>query len=604
MSPEVHFSAGGLLRNRSEDALIRKQNTVLLIDSDPIARDTVLDTLSTERLGQLQQLSNPEEAERWLASNAPLPALVLLSIEAHDDSRLRWLGKVRHQRPWQDLPIILLATEPSESLWNEALSLNLMDVLPKPLNRSALLLKLRQCLSLKIYRDRLLKLDQLTGLSNRAGFMRRLEVVLRSAPRKYTLLLLDVDRFRQLNEGLGHQLGDAFLKALGQRLDSIVSSHTGPDRRRPSSSVSPWLARAGGDRFMALLPGGPRDDCHQRWLHDLTQALSRPLQIGDKEVFISTSIGLAIFPTHGKEANQLIQHAETALTIAKRRGGHRIEYFDPAQETASVNFLALENHLRHAIHYNELQLLYQPKIDSQSLQIVGVEALIRWHHRDLGLILPEHFVPIAERSGLIADIGAWALRQACQQGQRWLDSGLPPLHIAVNVSAAQTLRGNLAGTVEQALQSTGFPPELLTLELTETLLVENGDQVRELISSLKHLGLSLSLDDFGTGYSSLTYLHTLPFDEIKIDRSFIRGLPRKAVSKAIVHAILALASGLKLNAVAEGIETPEEFECLQQFRSACTVQGNLFSPPLTAEQLDAHLRNTLQFSPRLPSLRS
>ncbi|MDO4904062.1 MAG: GGDEF domain-containing response regulator [Lautropia sp.] len=597
MSPEVQFSVGGLLRNRSEDALIRKQNTVLLLDADPVTRQTVFDILAEDRLGELVAVDSEEEAERLLDAGS-LPALVLIGLKPGDDSRLQWLRQRRRQKLWQDLPIILLSADSSDDPWAEALALGLTDVLSKPLNRSALLLKLRRCLSLKIYRDRLLKLDQLTGLTNRTGFMRRLEVVLRSAPRKYTLLLLDVDRFRQLNEGLGDQVGDAFLKALSQRLEGIVSRYTGPDRRRPAMGSSPWLARAGDDRFMALLPGGPRDECHQQWLTELTQALSRPLHIDGRELFISTSIGLAIFPTHGKEANQLIQHAETALTIAKRRGGHRIEYFDPTRETAYVNLLALESHLRHAIRYNELQLVYQPKLDSRDLKIVGVEALIRWHHRDLGMILPEHFVPIAERSGLIADIGAWALNQACHQGRQWLDAGLPPLHIAVNVSAVQTLRGNLGRTICQALQDTGFPPELLILELTESLLVENGDQVRELIGSLKQQGLSLSLDDFGTGYSSLTYLHTLPFDEIKIDRSFIRGLPHKAVSKAIVHAILALADGLKLEAVAEGIETTEEFNCLQQFLPTCMIQGNLFCPPLSANQLEAHLHQSLTFPPR------
>lgn len=596
MSPDLHFSVGGLLSNRSEDALIGKQNAVLLLDHDKVTIQGVHDILTQERLGTLLVASDCREAEALIQAERP-PALVLISLDADDHERLQWLQNNRQHPSWQQLPIILLASGQKDVLWQLALDLNLMDVMSKPVNRTALLLKLRQCLGLKIYRDRLLKLDQLTGLTNRSGFMRRLDVVLRSAPKKYTLMMLDVDRFRQLNEGLGHQIGDAYLKALSQRLDHVVSQHTGADRRRPAMTASPWLARCGGDRFMALLPGGPRDPAHQQWLQSLSRILAQPIHIDGRELFISASIGLAVFPTHGKDACQLVQHAETALTIAKRRGGHRIEYFDPAQASASANFLALENHLRHAIRYNELQLVYQPKIDSQTLQITGVEALIRWHHRDLGMILPEHFVPIAERSGLIADIGAWALHQACQQGRAWLDAGLPRLQIAVNISAAQTLRGNLTDTVAKALRDTGFPPELLTLELTESLLVENGDQVHDLISALKHLGLSLSLDDFGTGYSSLTYLHTLPFDEIKIDRSFIRGLPRKAVSKAIVHAILGLAAGLKLSAVAEGIETEEEFDCLQQFLPRCTVQGNLFSPPVSAAQLEAQICQSTRFLP-------
>ena len=210
-------------------------------------------------------------------------------------------------------------------------------------------------------------------------------------------------------------------------------------------------------------------------------------------------------------------------------------------------------------------------------------------------------MPIAERSGLIAEIGAWALNEACRQARAWLDEGLPPLKMAVNVSAAQTQRGNLVDTVRQALHDSGLPPEQLILELTETLLIESGDQARCLITQLKQLGLKLSLDDFGTGYSSLTYLHTLPFDEIKIDRSFIQGLPQQAVSRAIVNAILALAKGLKLEAVAEGIERPDEFACIQQNLPDCTLQGNLFCPPLSAADLRARLHTDTRFQPALPA---
>ena len=352
---------------------------------------------------------------------------------------------------------------------------------------------------------------------------------------------------------------------------------------------------------MALLPGRPGDPEHTTCMDELQRILGLPLHIEGKELFISASVGMAVFPDHATDHTQLTRHAEQAMALAKRRGGHRIEYFDPTQKQARLDALTLENHLRHAIRHQELRLFYQPKICSRTLQITGVEALIRWHHRELGLILPEHFVPIAERSGLIAEIGAWALNEACRQARAWLDEGLPPLKMAVNVSAAQTQRGNLVDTVRQALHDSGLPPEQLILELTETLLIESGDQARCLITQLKQLGLKLSLDDFGTGYSSLTYLHTLPFDEIKIDRSFIQGLPQQAVSRAIVNAILALARGLKLEAVAEGIERPDEFACIQQNLPDCTLQGNLFCPPLSAADLRARLHTDTRFQPTLPA---
>lgn len=601
MKPEVHISVGGACTNRSEDVLILKQATVLLLDADLVTQETVRQALARERLGELQIAENFKAAEHFISSR-PAPILMLVSIDPGDQHGLSWLSDRLKDPAWQHLSIILLASGPDHDLWEQALRLNLADVLFKPLDRSALVLKLRHCLGLKIYRDRLLKQDLLTGLSNRSGFMRRLEVVLRIPARTHTLMLLDLDRFRQLNDSLGHRIGDAFLKAVSQRLNDIISRFTGPERRQPSPTISPWLARISADRFMALLPGRPGEQAHDQCLQELQRTLALPLHIEGKELFISASIGLAVFPEHGSDHNQLTRSAERALALAKRRGGHRTEYFDPSQHNIGINSLTLENHLRHAIRHNELQLVYQPKICSQTLQISGVEALIRWYHRDRGLILPEHFVPIAERSGQIAEIGAWALETACQQGRAWMDAGLPSLKIAVNISAAQTLRGDLVATVEQALRHSGLPAEQLTLELTETLLVENGDQARLLINALKQLGLKLSLDDFGTGYSSLTYLHTLPFDEIKIDRSFIQGLPHQSISKAIVHAILALANGLKLDAVAEGIERLEEFSCLQQFIPPYTLQGNLFCPPMTADTLLARLRHSTSFAPQpLPS---
>ena len=596
MNLEAHISVGGNAANRSEDALIQQQNTVLLLDADPATRHTVQRVLDTQHLGTLRVADSLEEADELIDSE-PTLALLLLSVDGPDDERLQWVRRAIRTAAWQRLSVIVLTPGSRNPLWPEALALNLSDVLGKPLDEAALHLKLRQCLSLKIYRDRLLKQDLLTGLTNRSGFMRRLEVVLRARATAHTVMLLDLDRFRQLNDGLGHRMGDAFLKAVSQRLDAVISHHTGPERRRPAITTSPWLARTGADRFMALLPGRPGEPAHEQALEELQRSLALPLHIEGRELFISASIGLAVFPDHGSDHNQLTRHAEQALAVAKRRGGHRIEYFDPAQKRVGINAITLENHLRHAIRYNELQLFYQPKVCSRTLEITGVEALIRWYHRDRGLILPEHFVPVAERSGLISEIGAWALQEACRQARTWLDAGLPALRMAVNISAAQTQRGDLVATVRQALDDSGLPPEHLTLELTETLLVENGDHARQLISRLKELGLALSLDDFGTGYSSLTYLHTLPFDEIKIDRSFIQGLPHQAVSRAIVNAILALAEGLELDAVAEGIERPDEFACLQEHLPNCTLQGNLFCPPMSAPALQERLQTSTHFQP-------
>ncbi|MDO4230595.1 MAG: diguanylate cyclase, partial [Lautropia sp.] len=390
MSPELHFSVGGQSPKRSEDTIIQEQVSILLLNADPVTRATVENVLVSESLGQLIAVDDFQAAGEEVRHRPP-PALVLLSIPADDDgATLDALRQHRHQPEWQRLTIMLLAPGTRQDLWQAALELNLADVLFKPLDRAALTLKLRQCLGMKIYRDRLLKQDLLTGLTNRAGLLRRLEAVLQTghSSKGYTLMLLDIDRFRQLNDSLGHQVGDAFLKAVSQRLNDVVSQHSGPERRRPGVTISPWLARIGSDSFMALLPGRPGEACHDHCIQALHQALALPLHLEGRELFISASIGMAVFPEHAHDANQLTRQAERALAVAKRRGGHRTEYFDPTQTRVSINALTLENHLRHAIRYNELQLVYQPKISSKTLEIVGVEALIRWQHRELGMILP------------------------------------------------------------------------------------------------------------------------------------------------------------------------------------------------------------------------
>ena len=252
--------------------------------------------------------------------------------------------------------------------------------------------------------------------------------------------------------------------------------------------------------------------------------------------------------------------------------------------------LDFENHLRYAIRRGELRLFYQPKVDCRSLRMVGVEALIRWQHPTHGLVPPQRFIPVAEEAGLIDEIGAWALQTACRQGSRWLQSGLPPIQIAVNLSVAQLLRPGLAAEVADVLADSGLPPPQLTLELTESMLMTAGDGVRGSIDALKALGVALSLDDFGTGYSPLTYLRQLPIDEIKIDRSFVHGLPAQPESAAIAGAIIALAGALGLQVVAEGVETATELDFLRGF-AGCRFQGYLFSPPVSADALTAMLQD-------------
>jgi EAL domain-containing protein (putative c-di-GMP-specific phosphodiesterase class I) len=322
---------------------------------------------------------------------------------------------------------------------------------------------------------------------------------------------------------------------------------------------------------------------------DLAAALARPFHLKRREFHLGASIGVAASPTDGAHAEDLTRHAELALIQAKKRGGNTIEYFSPEMQSRASERLDFENHLRYAIRRGELRLFYQPKVDCRSMQVVGVEALVRWQHPTHGLVPPQRFIPVAEEAGLIDEIGAWALQTACRQGARWLQSALPPIQIAVNLSAAQLLQPGLAAEVAAILADSGLPPPQLTLELTESMLMTAGEQVRGTIDALKALGVALSLDDFGTGYSPLTYLRRLPIDEIKIDRSFVHGLPTQPESAAIAGAIIALADALGLQVVAEGVETAAELDFLRGF-AGCRFQGYLFSPPVSADEMTAILQ--------------
>jgi diguanylate cyclase len=473
-----------------------------------------------------------------------------------------------------------------------ALATGATDVLATPVDASELVLRLRNALAYKAYEDRLLKRDPLTGLANRTEFMRRVQAVLardRADPRARSLVLLDLDRFKPINDSLGHAGGDALLRMVADRLALVVARHGGGNRRAGSDVPTPWLARLESDRFMALLPASADPAGDDPAIADLIASLAVPLHLERREFHVGASVGVARSPEHGLDIEELTRHAELALIQAKKRGGNTVEHFDAELQTRATERLDLENHLRYAIRRGELRLFYQPKVDCASMGIVGVEALIRWQHPVHGLVPPQRFIPLAEEAGLIDAIGTWALQTACGQGARWLQSGLPPIDIAVNLSAAQLLQPGFADEVQHVLDKSGFPSARLTLELTESMLMAAGDEATRGIESLKALGVALSLDDFGTGYSPLTYLRRLPIDEIKIDRSFVHGLPAQQEGAAIAGAIIALAGALGLQVVAEGVETPAELEFLRRFEH-CRFQGYLFSPPVPADALTAMLQ--------------
>jgi predicted signal transduction protein with EAL and GGDEF domain len=364
-------------------------------------------------------------------------------------------------------------------------------------------------------------------------------------------------------------VGDALLKEIAARLGECV---------RDTDTIS----RQGGDEFLIVLPDLRGDDAITRVLLKIRERLQVPFELDGHELTTSASIGIAIYPDDGRDFDTLLKKADTAMYRAKDAGRNGYRFFDEQMNVEAVEHLTMKSGLRRAVERDEFVLHYQPQIDLRTGAVVGAEALLRWNHPELGMIPPARFIPVAEDSGLIVPIGEWVIREACRQAVAWQADGLPPLVMAVNLSAVQFKRGDVEQTVKQALSSTGFDPHWLELELTESILIQNTEQVLASVQRLKLLGVKLSIDDFGTGYSSLSYLKRFAVDKLKIDQSFIRDLATDPDDAAIIRAIIQMARSLNLKTIAEGVETPGMLEQLRLF-SCDEAQGYYFARPMPAQ---------------------
>lgn len=420
--------------------------------------------------------------------------------------------------------------------------------------------------------------DALTGLPNRLSLMIRLAQLLPDARRhqwSMAIMFLDLDRFKVINDTLGHQVGDELLREVACRLNSVVRE-------------TDFVARLGGDEFVVILPSIVTPADAAIVASKIIAVLATPVQVDGNDLHTSPSIGISIFPEDGPDGDSILKHADTAMYHAKSLGRNNYQFYAPEMNRAATERLEIERKLRHAIDRNELALCFQPQFKAGSRTPTGVEALLRWHHPVDGLITPDRFIPVAEETGLIVPIGEWVLANACREMKHWIDAGLQPLRMAVNVSARQLRRRDFCEVVAGVLAETGLPAELLELEITESSVMENPEEAIDILQRIGSMGVSLAIDDFGTGYSSLAYLKLFPIDHLKIDRSFVRDIEIDLNDRAIAFGTIALAHSLGLNVIAEGVETEDQLELLR-VNGCDEVQGYLFSKPLNSAAAFAFL---------------
>lgn len=581
----------------------KQKPSLLIIDDDEQIRN-----LLVELLDQNYECKNVASAEEALAVLRGCEFDVVISdINMPGISGLDLLPHAHEACP--DAAVIMISGQQTIESAIEAIRGGAFDYIMKPLDLNhveaavaraqrhhRLLLQKRNYENNleELVRERAAQLehlayhDALTGLPNRVLFLDRVTQVLTAAqraPQMIGVVFLSLDRFKKINDTLGHAFGDFCMTEVSARLRQCVKD-------------ADTVARLDGDEFALLLPQVSGTEDLVELTQTIAEALKTPFQLSEREVYVTASMGISIFPDDGADANSILKNAGAALHMAKMLGGNNYRFYTSDMNARALKRLELETNLRRAIEREELEVYYQPQIEYSSGKVVGAEALVRWHHPTLGLLQPAEFIPLAEDTGVIEQLGAWVMRTACVEAQLWHADGFDDIRIAVNVSAREFQNPDFYERMVETLADSGLDPRRLELELTETTIMENTHAAVELLRKIRKLGVKIAIDDFGTGYSSLSYLKRLPIDTLKLDRSFVNGATTDPDDAALVMAVITLAHNLRLKVIAEGVETEEHLRFLRLLR--CDGgQGYLFGKPMPAVVFRSSLDRELDYAKEL-----
>jgi diguanylate cyclase (GGDEF)-like protein len=584
--------------------------TVLVVDDDPGARLLVGSALEVAGFQVITAADGRSAIDLLQAHPADC---VVLDVVMPGMSGFDVCRELRSRPSSRHVPILMQTSLDDMQSVQRAYDAGATDFTPKGINPMLLAERVKFLVRAKETQDQLREsearvrylayYDPLTGLPNRQRLLQILEQQVEwASPRQrgIAVLMIDVDNFSRINDTQGQAVGDSLLKDIAHRLQLCLrDSERTLQNGAELNDVADWVARTGGDEFALALPGVATTDSVQVVAQRVQLALARPFVFAQQEIPLSATIGVSMFPGDAPTAEALIKNADAAMHHGKKGGHGRLEFFKKSISARAARHLSMEADLRKALERSEFTLNYQPRLAVEGMRVEAVEALLRWQHPQRGFVSPDEFIPLAEQSGLIVEIGDWVLREACAQARRWRDGGEHRWQVAVNVSGVQFRDGSLPERVSRAIRLAGIEPRMIELEFTEGALIEYSAVVGKAVKALKELGVATALDDFGTGYSSLSYLRHFPIDTLKIDRVFVRDIVSKNGGNApLVDAIIAMAKSLGLETVAEGVETEEQWHYLKS-RHADQVQGFLFCRPLAlddlerwhAEWLHSHLRS-------------